>query len=272
MKEKKSKIKDKPSVKNKCKICNWFEERADNEEYKEIGGFFSSKDVQYLNTLLKQTDINTKNMLAINKAFNDKAKCTFKDYAYKQHKIHCLINFQVPEQSKTINEPLTVKKDNKKSESLKTEYIELDKEKFKSVPYTEQDLIDKKKLRWLYSAKIDCYYNEGVQSFNKDEVSILKNLNDLISSNNIDVSNIDFSNLDDGMGRNDLEKIGVKFIQLITEKGIINQDIGINISKLFIKSSGDLEFLKSTIKSMTDEEKLKLVEKMIEQSNETNFK
>ena len=109
---------------------------------------------------------------------------------------------------------------------------------------------------------------------NKETVSTLKILNDLIGINNIDIREIiNINNIDNIKDNSDIEKIGLKLINIVISKGLLNLNTTMDIAKLFIKNGSDIDFFNKYVEpEITTEENEKRRKQLKDFLDYKNFK
>ena len=231
----------------KCYACDYLDGFA-NESIKKRLNNLIYQEIKYKDFIEECRSINIANEIKNNIKVPS-------DHFIKKHRVNCLVDF-TSDIKQTTNS-----NSNKKDEKdilLETFEPAIDIVDFNNKSLVEKDLMFQKILHQIYYKQLLITDNKT----NKDTVSTLKILNDLININNLDVSNINIGeNIKD---QHDIEKTGVELINLIMRKGLLSQNTAMDIAKLFIKNSGDIEFLKNIGGDIVDSKMVRALEALID--------
>ena len=198
----------------KCKVCSLFDDKNFSEEIKfNINKLIKSK--QPTEVLNKETGFN------------------LTDYYYKKHHDICIIDFIIPIEEQEI-------------ELIENNEIEIKTiEDFDNLKFIEKNNICQKILNRIYYKLLIKIDNDKYIS--KEEVSTLKNLNDLIKQNYIEITD----NIDNFK---DIDKFGFNLYKTISSYQTYTIDQSIDLIKLIpiIKNNFQIE---EENKELTAEEK-----------------
>ena len=198
----------------KCKVCSLFDDKNFSKEIKfNINKLIKSK--QPTEVLNKETGFN------------------LTDYYYKKHHDICIIDFIIPIEEQEI-------------ELIENNEIEIKTiEDFDNLKFIEKNNICQKILNRIYYKLLIKIDNDKYIS--KEEVSTLKNLNDLIKQNYIEITD----NIDNFK---DIDKFGFNLYKTISSYQTYTIDQSIDLIKLIpiIKNNFQIE---EENKELTAEEK-----------------
>ena len=198
----------------KCKVCSLFEDKNFSEEIKfNINKLIKLK--QSTEVLNKETGFN------------------LSDYYYKKHHDICIVDLIIPIVEQEI-------------ELIENNEIEIKTiEDFDNLKFIEKNNICQKILNRIYYKLLIKIDNDKYIS--KEEVSTLKNLNDLIKQNYIEITD----NIDNFK---DIDKFGFNLYKTISSYQTYNIDQSIDLIKLIpiIKNNFQIE---EENKELTAEEK-----------------
>jgi hypothetical protein len=242
----------------KCTVCDY------------LNGFSNESIKQKLNNLIYQ-EIKYNEFVdecrAINISNSTKNIINIPSQHFiKKHNNNCLVDF-TPDIKETSNK---FNKADEKDITLEMSEPDIDIVDFNNKTLVEKDLIYQKILHRIYYKQLLIVDNKT----NKETVSTLKILNDLISINNIDIREItNINDIDNIKDNSDIEKIGLKLINIVISKGLLSLNTTMDIAKLFIKNGSDIDFFNKYVEpEMTPEEKEKRYEQIKEFSGYKNFK
>lgn len=153
-------------------------------------------------------------------------------YFLEEHKKNCLKDFILPISQEPIS--ITINKNIENAE------IKVDWDVFDSLSFAAKDSKYHEILNRIYYSQL-ISLDDKKPKVRKDDITILKTLNDLIYTNNLNISDIDLSIFDNDTSRNKLELLGLDLMQRILEKGIIDPKYALEIVKLNLKSILDLD-------------------------------
>ena len=242
----------------KCYVCDY------------LDGFINESIKQHLNNLIYQ-EIKYKDFIEECRGINigKEIKNIIKvptHHLIKKHHNNCLVDF-TPDIKETSN------KSNKADEKdiiLETSESAIDIVDFNNKSLVEKDLMYQKILHQIYYKQLLITDNKT----NKETVSTLKILNDLIGINNIDIREIiNINNIDNIKDKSDIEKIGLKLINIVISKGLLNLNTTMDIAKLFIKNGSDIDFFNKYVEpEITTEENEKRRKQLKDFLDYKNFK
>lgn len=213
----------------KCKVCSLFDDKNFSEEIKfNINKLIKSK--QPIEILNKETGFN------------------LSDYYYKKHHDICIVDFIIPIEEQEI-------------ELIENNEIEIKTiEDFDNLKFIEKNNICQKILNRIYYKLLIKIDNDKYIS--KEEVSTLKNLNDLIKQNYIEITD----NIDNFK---DIDKFGFNLYKTISSYQTYTIDQSIDLIKLIpiIKNNFQIEEENKELTAEQKEAQEELMDRWIQFKN-----
>jgi len=206
-----------------CKVCQAFNDKN-----------YILEMILHINKLIKSKQPT--------EILNKESGLILTNYYYKKHREECLIDFEIPieEQKIVLKENI---KDTENSFNSSTDIKNI--EEFDNLKFIDKNNICQKILNRIYYKLLIKIDNDKYIS--KEEVSTLKNLNDLIKQNYIEITD----NIDNFK---DIDKFGFNLYKTISSYQTYTIDQSIDLIKLIpiIKNNFQIE---EENKELTAEEK-----------------